>query len=94
VCVERWFLQYFLFVNGVLVLCSECGPVVRRTRAFFPSVVHSLKGFLNRREQHIESKIQSMVKEAKAKMAKGDKKGTLLMFLSLDLLLSWRIFLL
>lgn len=27
------------------------------------------------REEHIELKIQSMVKEAKAKMAKGDKKG-------------------
>jgi hypothetical protein len=27
------------------------------------------------REEHIEVKIQSMVKEAKAKMAKGDKKG-------------------
>jgi len=26
-------------------------------------------------EQHIEVKIQGMLKEAKAKMAKGDKKG-------------------
>lgn len=27
------------------------------------------------REEHIEKKIEGMVKEAKAKMAKGDKKG-------------------
>lgn len=30
-----------------------------------------------KREEHIEVKIQAMVKEAKAKMAKGDKKGAL-----------------
>mmetsp|Transcript_114819 Transcript_114819/g.331827 ORF Transcript_114819/g.331827 Transcript_114819/m.331827 type:complete len:228 (-) Transcript_114819:126-809(-) len=30
-----------------------------------------------KREEHIEKKIQMMVKEAKAKMAKGDKKGAL-----------------
>jgi hypothetical protein len=28
------------------------------------------------REEHIQTKIDGMVKEAKAKMAKGDKKGT------------------
>jgi hypothetical protein len=29
----------------------------------------------NYREEHIQTKIDGMVKEAKAKMAKGDKKG-------------------
>jgi hypothetical protein len=30
------------------------------------------------REEHIQTKIDGMVKEAKAKMSKGDKKGTFL----------------
>ena len=41
-------------------------------------------GFLSFREEHIEKKIQGVVSEAKAKMAKGDKKGTFLNKSSMD----------
>jgi hypothetical protein len=33
----------------------------------------------NDREEHIEKKIEATIKEAKAKMAKGDKKGKALL---------------
>ena len=37
--------------------------------------VFNLLWFTNYSEEHIEQKIAGMIKEAKTKMAKGDKKG-------------------
>jgi hypothetical protein len=39
------------------------------------SATTNLQPFLFNREEHISRKVDSMIKEAKEKMAKGDKKG-------------------
>jgi charged multivesicular body protein 4 len=41
------------------------------------SATTNLQPFLFNREEHISRKVDSMIKEAKEKMAKGDKKGAL-----------------
>lgn len=37
--------------------------------------------YVHFREEHLEKKIETMVKEAKAKMGKGDKKGTVVILI-------------